>query len=622
MPKGAVSAAVVVPAAAVIVVFAVLQYRWSNQAEEATSVRLADTLQMSMVDWHLNLFREISEVCLTLRSDWPAEGEGTPEQYLDRVEAWRATAAYPDLVRAVYMMSADGGRPLQARRLNISARRLEPLDWPPSLAALRDVLPRSLPSVPVEATPAQFADAFYNLGAVLANWRFEPDVPALVHPLARSTVDKGPATGARPRGGAPAAGWIVIELDESVLRTKVLPDLARRYFSGTDGLDYEVAVVSGAAAIRVIYSSDMGFGDQAIPDADGSLNVFGRAQNRADRSSMSVFHKPSENKGPGAAVGISWFPLLREGGADEDWRLVVRHRRGGPLGAFVSDMHRRDLAVSFGALLLLVVSMGLLIGASHRAQGLARLQLDFVTAVSHELRTPLTVISSAADNIAHGVVHGADQLTEYGAVIAGQARQLARLVEQLLLFASMREGRQPYTLGPLDVPDVIAAALTSATGLVEGADLTIEQEIQPDLPAVTGDRLALLQCLQNLIINAVKYGGDAHWMRIRAAVARDGQGNVEVEISITDRGIGIDPADLPHVFEPFYRSRSAGARQIRGTGLGLSLARSSAEAMKGSITVASAPGRGSSFTLHLPLAETASASTVSLLVTAKGNGTN
>ncbi len=82
----------------------------------------------------------------------------------------------------------------------------------------------------------------------------------------------------------------------------------------------------------------------------------------------------------------------------------MRHRRGGPLGSFVAQMRQRGLAVSFSALLLLVLSLSMLLVTTIRAQRLARLQMDFVTAVSHELRTPLTIIGSAADNIASGVV--------------------------------------------------------------------------------------------------------------------------------------------------------------------------------------------------------------------------
>ena len=199
--------------------------------------------------------------------------------------------------------------------------------------------------------------------------------------------------------------WIVIALNQKYVQDQILPDLAQRYFRGTEGLDYQVAVVAGSKPQRVIYSSDPDFGEREVVDADGTMNIFGRLQNKRLGSPIHIFHAPSENKGPAASVGITWFPLLHEQ-EDQDWRLIVRHRRGGALGAFVADSRRRDLAISFGVLFLLVISMAILIITSTRAQRLAKLQMDFVTAVSHELRTPLTVISSAAENIAHGVVEG------------------------------------------------------------------------------------------------------------------------------------------------------------------------------------------------------------------------
>lgn len=93
----------------------------------------------------------------------------------------------------------------------------------------------------------------------------------------------------------------------------------------------------------------------------------------------------------------------------------------------------------------------------------------------------------------------------------------------------------------------------------------------------------------------MKYGGNASWIGVRANA---NQG--EVRITVEDRGMGIETADFRHIFEPFYRGRAAKAAQIHGTGLGLSLAARIAEAMGGRITVKSAPGKGASFTLHLP----------------------
>jgi signal transduction histidine kinase len=238
--------------------------------------------------------------------------------------------------------------------------------------------------------------------------------------------------------------------------------------------------------------------------------------------------------------------------------------------------------------------------------------MDFVTAVSHELRTPLTVIISGADNICNGVVESKQQMAQYGSVIANQARQLFGLVERILLFAATRQGRLRYKLRPLQVQEVIDAALASTAELIDAGHFTVECDIEEELPQVIGDAAALSQCLQNLITNALKYGAarqsgehqrDEHWIGIRARAREHGSAGKEVQISVSDRGIGIGAADLPHIFEPFYRSPSVKAAQIRGTGLGLPLSQSIAEAMNGRILVTSVPGRGSTFTLCVPCAE-------------------
>jgi len=131
----------------------------------------------------------------------------------------------------------------------------------------------------------------------------------------------------------------------------------------------------------------------------------------------------------------------------------------------------------------------------------------------------------------------------------------------------------------------------------------VEQQIEPNLPRIVGDLPALSQCVQNLITNALKYGSEQKWIGIQARLTEHGLSGKEVQISVSDRGIGIAPEELRHIFEPFYRSPSVTAAQIHGTGLGLPLAKSIMEAMKGQVTVKSTPGRGSTFTLHLPSVE-------------------
>jgi signal transduction histidine kinase len=127
----------------------------------------------------------------------------------------------------------------------------------------------------------------------------------------------------------------------------------------------------------------------------------------------------------------------------------------------------------------------------------------------------------------------------------------------------------------------------------------VEQSIEPGLTTVSADFKALSQCLQNLIANAVKYGGDQRWIGI-SATAVERVGGKEIAISVSDKGIGIARADLAHIFEPFYRSPEVTAAQIHGSGLGLPLTKRMTEAMGGRITVISECGKGSTFTLSLP----------------------
>jgi len=230
------------------------------------------------------------------------------------------------------------------------------------------------------------------------------------------------------------------------------------------------------------------------------------------------------------------------------------------------------------------------------------LQMSFVAGVSHELRTPLAVISTAAENIAHGVVADRAQLSRYGSSILKQARQLTHLVEQVLLFASTQQKAGNYPLRPVQVEEVIYAALESTSSLAEAAGLTVERRVEPGLPPVAADFGALSHCLQNLITNAIKYGGSGRWLGIEASVCKENGVIGGVEITVSDKGPGIAVSEIKHIFEPFYRSPSVAGSNVHGTGLGLPLARTIVEAMRGSLTVASEPGKGSSFTIHLTVA--------------------
>jgi signal transduction histidine kinase len=247
------------------------------------------------------------------------------------------------------------------------------------------------------------------------------------------------------------------------------------------------------------------------------------------------------------------------------------------------------------------LAMATIIVYAFRAQNLLRLQMEFVASVSHDLRTPLSVIGSAADNLAEGVVRSDPSVREYGSLIRSECRRLAGMVEQTLRFAAGKADYRTRNIQFFRVADVIDDTLREAAAIIDASGFDIDKKIDPDLPMLRADARALSECLLNFISNALKYGGDRQWLGIRAQPVETGRGT-SVQITVEDRGLGIPSDELPHIFDPFYRGRNARSAQISGTGLGLSLAQEAANSMGARITVESAPGEGSAFTIHFPAA--------------------
>jgi len=293
------------------------------------------------------------------------------------------------------------------------------------------------------------------------------------------------------------------------------------------------------------------------------------------------------------------------------WQLLIKHHSGS-LAAAVSSVRHRNLAISFGILLLLGAGIFMTAISTRRAERLARQQINFVAGVTHELRTPLAVICSAGDNLAHGIIDTPQKAAQYGEVIYREGRRLTDMVEQVLEFAGAQSGGPRYEFRPTDVKAFIDGAVAACQAQIQERNFQLETLIAPDVPPVLGNGAALRRAVQNLISNAIKYDGEDGWARISAQTSpwEKGQQRNEVQITIEDRGVGINSADIPHIFEPFYRGHQAVAAQIEGSGVGLSLVKHIIEAHGGRISVSSRPGAGSTFTIHLPLAVEAGADCV------------
>jgi two-component system sensor histidine kinase SenX3 len=171
------------------------------------------------------------------------------------------------------------------------------------------------------------------------------------------------------------------------------------------------------------------------------------------------------------------------------------------------------------------------------------------------------------------------------------------MVEQILELAGIHSGQRGFALAPVPVLPLLHDVIGASSTLIDEAGLQVQYDVPEALPAVLGDEAALRRVFQNLVGNAIKYGASGGWIGVRARSS-----GREVLVSIADRGIGIEPAEHVRIFEPFYRAPNASNAQIQGAGLGLSLVQRIVEAHGGRITVRSAPGSGSEFTVHLPAA--------------------
>jgi signal transduction histidine kinase len=410
----------------------------------------------------------------------------------------------------------------------------------------------------------------------------------------------------------PLFAYTVATIDRTYLREQFIPSLARKYFANGDRLDYNLAIVSRDHPNNVIYQSDAHM--TAMEAGDATANLFSMQLDEFNRLlldgtlGLDTLSDGGDNRSWRLAVGAvgrgpfdtsASGPSLSSGDSGR-WRLVLAHRAGS-LEAAVAGLRFQNMLISFGILLLLLISVAIMVITTRRAQRLAQQKMEFVAAISHELRTPLAVICSAGENLADGVIHDPKRARQYGAVINSEGRRLAEMVEQALEFAGAQSGRKTYALRPVEIDELLERAIAGCRPQIRESSFRVEQEIAPGLPPIQADLAELTRAIQNLIRNAIKYSDEHGWVGLLVQL-QEGDRGPEVCVTVRDRGRGIAPADLPHIFEPFYRSQDVVAAQIHGSGLGLSMVRQVVEAHGGRISVESTPGQGSAFTIYLPCA--------------------
>lgn len=600
MKRSWISILLVVLLLGLLGLLATMQYRWFAQFSKSEGERLQKRLETDTQRFAEDFNREIQRAYFGFQTDADLWRESNYAEFAERYQAWREQAAYPALTKDFYFARND-----QLLKFDAAGRTFNSTEWTEDLSALR----RNF----LSGEEFELIDD-KNLILVMPIYDEtnkipvpQGKIPVPVHPPAK-------------------LGFLIIKLDANVIKNELLPSLARKYFSGSESATYNLAVVSQTDENRVVFSSEQS-GEIVKKSADASVPLFNLSPDnfavfvnrdllskiRSNNPSTGLIinqriekhNLPTEVKIPDKP-NILKFETFANGkprtfrGSDLNdkggrWLLNVQHTDGS-LEKFIANTRNRNLALSFGILLVLAASVVLIFLSARRAQVLAQRQMDFVSAVSHEFRTPLAVIYSAGENLTDGIVNSEKQISQYGNLIKREGKKLTAMVEQILEFAGARSGQKKYDLRPTSVKSVVENALGECQNLITEKDFIVESEIAENLPEISADANALSHTIQNLITNAVKYSNGNRWIKVSAF-----NGGNQVKIVVEDKGIGISPKDASNIFTPFYRSKSVVDAQIHGNGLGLSLVKQTVKAHDGKISVESEIGKGSKFMIHLPV---------------------
>ncbi len=289
------------------------------------------------------------------------------------------------------------------------------------------------------------------------------------------------------------------------------------------------------------------------------------------------------------------FMRLPVGGYFADWQAELYFTG---VDIFETTV-RRQIAIYIWAGVLVIVLILVVGGFAGRAVGrqikLSRLKNDFIATVSHELKTPLASMRVLVDTLLQGNYKDQQQATEYLQLTGKENERLSRLIDNFLTFSRMERNKQAFEMVRTSPAAIARAAAEAVRAEFSQSPCTFDVNIRDDLPDVLADHDAIVTVLVNLLDNAYKYSHDDK--RIELSVFVEDR---SVCFRVSDSGIGMSRRTLKKIFKRFYQVDRSLSRCTQGCGLGLSIAKFIVDAHKGSISVDSRPGEGSTFTVKLP----------------------
>ena len=244
----------------------------------------------------------------------------------------------------------------------------------------------------------------------------------------------------------------------------------------------------------------------------------------------------------------------------------------------------------------MLIGIILMVRAVIHESEISRLKSDFVSNVSHELKTPLALIRMFGETLDSGMVKDEKDRLKFYSIIRKESERLTHLINNVLDFSRMDAGVKEYNFLEADLVETVRSSLEAYKYQISESGFKIESELPGEPVILKIDRDAISQVLLNLLNNAVKYSDEEKYIMVKVWKDSD-----SAMFSVTDHGVGISKEEMKKIFDKFYRVSTTGTKETRGSGLGLTLAKRIVEAHGGRIDVESEVGKGSKFTVNIPL---------------------
>lgn len=236
-----------------------------------------------------------------------------------------------------------------------------------------------------------------------------------------------------------------------------------------------------------------------------------------------------------------------------------------------------------------------------------RMRADFVANASHELRTPLSSVLGFIETLRGPAKDDPDAQKQFLDIMLKQATLMARLIEDLLSLSRIELKEHTRPTDPIDIGEVVETTCELLQGQAAERDVTLDIQVDDNVPRALGDVDELTQIFQNLVLNAIKYGRDSDRVLVRVTtrekIPTGASGGPWVLVAVRDFGDGIPREHIPRLTERFYRIDTARSREMGGTGLGLAIVKHITKRHRGHLVIDSTVGEGSTFSIYLPVTD-------------------